>query len=275
MTACKKSDDSEASSPGNTNSIGPVPATFTQKVLVEQFTGAWNGGCPDGIYRMDKLVGGNNGNVIGINVHMGDAMEIPLFNDFMATFNNNNLPQFPSAMVNRIPSLGNVFLSKTQWASNVSVDLAHTASCGLALKTITTGNTVSAEIHCGFKTALTGTYHLTVYLVSDEITGTGSAYDQVNTNTSNDPNSPYYNKPNPITGFVHNNVVIKAISASLGDPVNAAAGESIKNYSIDITGKDVAKLSLVAFINKIGNDATSHEVMNVQQVSLNSTKNWD
>jgi len=276
----KKSDDAPSpSNPNNNNEISSVPASFTQKVLIEQFTGAWNGGCPDGIYRMDQLVSTGNSKVIGVNIHMGDAMETTQFNSFISIFNNNNLPQFPSAMVNRIPSLGNVILTKTQWASNANLDLAKIASCGLAIKSTISGTTATVEVHAGFKSAIPGTYNLTVYLVESKVTGTGSTYDQVNSNTSNDPNSPYYNKPTPITGFEHNNVIRKVASADLGDVIDpskvVAGGEFVKTYAIDITGKTAGNLKIVALINKPGTSPTTHEIMNIQSGELNSVKNWD
>jgi hypothetical protein len=280
VSCSKKSDDPTPSNPaGNNSGIAAVPATFTQKVLIEQFTGAWNGGCPDGLYRMDQLITNGNSKVIGVNIHMGDAMETTQFNSYIAIFNNNNLPQFPSAMVNRIPSLGNVILSKTQWASNATLDLAKTAGCGLAIKSTVSGNSASVEVHAGFKSALSGTYNLTVYLIENKVSGSGAGYDQVNTNATNDPNSPYYNKPTPMAGFEHNNVIRKVVSADMGDIIDpseiAAGGEFIKTYSVDITGKSVSNLRIIAFINKPGVSSTTHEIMNVQQSDLNTTKDWD
>jgi len=280
QASCKKNDDSPApSTPSGNTGITAVPPAFTQKVLVEQFTGAWNGGCPDGIYKMDQLISANTGKTIGVNIHMGDAMEIGLFNDHIATFNNDNLPQFPSAMVNRLPSLGNVILTKTQWASNNTVNLSKTALCGLAIESKVTGNSASIEIHAGFKSSISTACNLTVYLIENEVTGSGSMYDQVNTNSSNDPNSPYYNKPTPITGFEHNHIVRKVISAYPGDPIDAAfrvpGGQFTKTYILDVTGKDISRLRIVAFINKPGTTPVTHEVLNVQSAALNTLKNWD
>ena len=48
-------------------SIGPVPYSFTKKVLIEEFTGAWCGYCPDGAHRLENTINANNGNVIGVN----------------------------------------------------------------------------------------------------------------------------------------------------------------------------------------------------------------
>ncbi len=280
--ACKKNSDDDPVNPGNNPppvaSILPVPGSFSQKVLMEQFTGAWNGGCPDGIYRMDQLIAGDS-KIIGVNIHMGDAMEIPAFQDLMAVFNSNNLPQFPSAMVNRLPSLGNVLLTKTQWASNATVAKGKTASCGLAFQSTLSGNTAQIEIHAGFGSILSGSYNLTVYLVENRVTGTGSSYDQVNTHSSNDPAGPYYNLPSPITGFEHNHVLRKVLSAGMGDgiPVEklVPGGEYIRTYTADITGKIAGNMEIVAFINKTGSTATTHEIMNVQTAPVNTLKNWD
>lgn len=283
LFSCKKNESEDTITPGNNNpppvsEISIPPASFTQKALIEQFTGAWNGACPDGLYRMDQLMT-SNPRITGVTIHMGDAMEIPVFNSFIATFNNNNLPQFPSAMVNRIPSLGNVMLTKTQWSSNATVDLGKTANCGLAIKSTVSGNSALVEIHAAFNKTLTGAHHLTVYLIENGVTGSGSQYDQVNTNNSNDPASPYYNKPSPIKGFTHNNVLRKLLSSDLGDIIDAntlvADGEFVKNFTIDITGKDISKLKIVAFVNKPGSSPTTHEILNVQWATLNSLKNWD
>ena len=46
-----KSDDFE---------ISQVPPTFTKKVLIEEFTGAWCGYCPDGAYGFCYLYWFNN-----------------------------------------------------------------------------------------------------------------------------------------------------------------------------------------------------------------------
>ena len=56
--------------------IGPVPDSFTKKVLIEEFTGAWCGYCPDGAHRLEKIIDSNDGNVIGVSLHNGDQMAV-------------------------------------------------------------------------------------------------------------------------------------------------------------------------------------------------------
>ena len=51
--------------------------------------------------------------------------------------------------------------------------------------------------------------------------------------------------------------------------------EVIKNYSFKPTGMNQAQLRIVAFLQKTGTSSTSYEVLNVQESSVGSTKNWD
>ena len=48
-------------------SISEVPSVFTKKVLIEEFTGAWCGYCPDGAYRLENLINSNAENIIGVS----------------------------------------------------------------------------------------------------------------------------------------------------------------------------------------------------------------
>ena len=59
IAACKKSGD-ETPQPATTPTITDtnststaVPKSFTQKVLLEEFTGAWCSTCPDADYKRD------------------------------------------------------------------------------------------------------------------------------------------------------------------------------------------------------------------------------
>ena len=52
--------------------------TYSQpakRVLLEQFTGAWCGWCPDGTVFLDSILAKYPDKVIGVKLHYGDAME--------------------------------------------------------------------------------------------------------------------------------------------------------------------------------------------------------
>lgn len=281
ITSCSKSGDENPepapvdSTNTNNNNNGTVPATFTQKVLLEEFTGSWCQTCPDADYKRDQVIAANPGKVIAVAVHETDAMEIPLIWELDGAFNTN----IPSGMINRTPSTGNVILNQSQWMSNTTVAANKTAKCGLAINSTVSGTTASINVRTGFKETLTGNYHLTVYLVENKVTGTGSGYSQANAyNTSS--GSPFYNDGNPIVGYEHNYVARKVLSADdLGDVIDAssmqAGKEYVKNFTANISGYNQANLYVVAFVNKVGISATTHEIMNVQNAKIATLKNYD
>ena len=280
MAACKKSNDvnPEPVTPPadslNNNNNTTVPTSFTQKVLLEEFTGAWCSTCPDADFKRDQVMSSHSGKVVAVAVHETDGMEIPLIWTLDGTFHTN----IPSGMINRTPSNGNVVLNSTQWMSNATVALGKTAKCGLKIKSTVSGSNANIEVHVGFKEVLSGTNNLTVYLIQNKVTGSGSGYNQANAyNTSS--GSPFYNLGNPIINYQHNYVVKKVLTANLGDVIDAskisAGGEYIKTISTSLSGLNQSELYVVAFVNKIGTTATTHEILNVQQAKIGTEKNWD
>jgi hypothetical protein len=284
MGACKKGSDenpqpvppADTTNNGgnNGNTIGSVPSSFSQKVLLEEFTAAWCSTCPDADYKRDQVLTAYSGKVIAVAVHESDGMELPLIWALDSAYNTN----IPSGMINRTPSNNNVILNQTQWMSNATVALNKTAKCGLAIKSSVSGNTATVEVHTGFKETLTGSYYLTVYLVQNKVTGTGSNYDQMNAYNTNS-GSPFYNQGNPIVNYQHNYVVRKVLTANLGDRIDpaytVATGDYIKTFTTGINSFNQSDLYVVAFLDKAGTSATTHEIMNVQQAKIGELKNWD
>lgn len=282
LASCSKSKDEtpaptvpkDSTTNGNNNSISPVPSSFTQKVLLETFTGAWCGTCPDADYKRDQVIAAQSSKVIAATVHQSDAMSFSLYNTLFATFNTN----IPSGMINRTPSAGTVILNQTQWLSNATVALSKTAKSGLAIKSSVSSGTATIEVHAGFKETVSGTINLTVYLVEDKVKGTGSGYDQSNA-YNNSSGSPFYNQGNPIVNYEHNRVVRKVLTADLGDAIPVASivagGDYKKIFTTSVSAYDQNELWVVAFINKKGTSATTHEILNAQQAKIGSLKNWD
>lgn len=278
LMSCSKDDDSASdttpapSNPSGSN-IGTPTGTYTKMALLEYHTAAWCGSCPDAFVKRDQVMANFSGRVIPVEIHQSDAMQIPLFMTIDATFASN--PAF--GMINRVPSLGNVLLNRTQWMSNTTTQLAQPAKCGLAVKSSVSGSSLSIEVQAAFKEALSGNHNLTVYLIANEITGSGSTYDQVNSYNA-DPSSPYYNLGNPISGFRHRYVVRKVLSANMGDAIDASVlipgGLLKRNFTADITGYDAAGLYVVAFVNKTGTSSTTHEVLNACMAKAGTLQDW-
>ena len=108
--------------------VSKVPSTFTKKVLIEEFTGAWCPYCPLGADRVENLINDNDGRVVAVSLHAGnptgDAMEIAHTNYLMATY---QITEFPSGMADRV-SLDGLWNGDT-----LSNQLSETAVCGLAI----------------------------------------------------------------------------------------------------------------------------------------------
>lgn len=280
IASCSKDDSTNPSSSGNTGGTinSTVPTTFTQKVLIETFTGASQPQCTDGFVKLDNILSINSTKAIPVAIHYSDAMEINQYTTLQNNFANGSAPQFPSAMINRTASLGMLIFNRTQWQSNFDVNKVKAPSCGLSIKSTMSGSQGTAEIHCGFNSTLSGNYNLTAYLVEDNITGTGFLYDQRNGyNTT--AGHQYYNLGDPILNFNHKYVLRKVVSAELGDAINSnnikAGGEEIKNYTFTTAGMNTANLYVVAFITKNGSTSTDKFILNAQKVKLGNTQNWD
>ncbi len=285
LYSCSKNDSPENSTPAsnsggnsNTTNVSAVPATFTQKVLLEIFTGAGQPQCTDGTAKLNEIMNANSSKAIAACVHYSDGMETPMYTFMETNFNNGVSPAFPSGMVNRIPSTGITILNRTQWLSNFNLNKSKVAKCGLAIKSTINGTTATIEAHAGFNQTMTGSYNLSVYLIENNVTGTGNQYDQRNSYNTVSGHA-FYQAGDPIIGFEHNCVLRKVLSSNLGDGINAsnitAGGKDVKTYTTSIAGYKSNDLYVIAFVNKVGATSTTHEIMNVQQVKLGSTKDWD
>ena len=260
--------------------ISQVPSTFTKKVLIEEFTGAWCGYCPDGAYRVKNLINDNDGRVVAVSLHAGnptgDAMEIAHTNYLETTYQNTG---FPSGMVDRVAIDGYTSLNRGYWEYVANNQLLETAVCGLAIISKVNGQNATVEVHAGFNSTLNGDdYRLTVYLIEDGVTESGYGYDQRNYYNT-DPESPFYNLGDPIEGYEHNHTLRAVLSESLGNAISSSSlvsgGEHIETYTVDLSSYNKKNLSIVAFVTFIGSTITEHEIMNAQKCDIDGFQDWD
>ena len=70
LIGCKKDENTEVNTGGNTgNSLSTVPSLFTQKVLLETYTGASQPQSPDGFVKMDNIMNANLTKAIPVSIH--------------------------------------------------------------------------------------------------------------------------------------------------------------------------------------------------------------
>lgn len=287
--SCKKEED-ELENPSDQPAISPVPASFRQNILIEQFTQAGNGQCPASHLILDSLVRFNPGRVWATSIHVGDPMvdssiTDPLTgNNYLDTlFNSSSL--YPSGMLNRKVS-GINDITPSLWPANVGLALGTIPRCGLALEASDiTGNSLQLVAHVGFSADMIGDYRLHVYLVQDVVQTTDTTYDQANDfsqyGTSPDPNSPYYPDTTFLRNYRHQYVLKRIVSRNgiSGDIIPQSlmidGNEFVRTYTVDLSGINTSNTRVVAFVDKYGTTGTTHRIENVKACRIGEDADWN
>jgi thiol-disulfide isomerase/thioredoxin len=111
----------------NSFTASGAPASFTKKVLLEDFTGTWCPQCPPAASAIANAMSGNS-NIFGVGYHASgsDPMEIPETAYWSSLY---NVTGFPTVYVNG---------ADTRWnfpnMGQVNNELAETATVGLAIE---------------------------------------------------------------------------------------------------------------------------------------------
>ena len=207
------------------------------------------------------------------SIHHSDAMETTHYDALNNVFYNHSQN---SAMINRLFDRGSAVFEMQDWNDMVNSALDLKATCGLALRTEVVGDDLQIDVHAGFSAPQSGDLYVSVYLLEDDVTGTGPMYDQLNF-FHQDANHPFYNSGSPIQGFHHNRVLREVVSAGMGDLLNPSrvkAGDSdLKKYFVDISSYNAhksnqtqTKLTVIAFIHRIG--VTADDFSGTQRTEL-------
>lgn len=256
-----------------------APTTYTQKALIEYFSGAWCPFCPDGKVFFERIENENpEGLVSSVVYHLGDDMD----NSYDDAIDSKYSKGYPTGMVNRVGGEGK---SRTTWSATAKEVLAQTAKCGLAIDATknTSGNlNVKVKLGIGAEDLPAGNYTLTVLLVEDEMVGEGTGFDQKNA-YNGQAGHPYAGKGDPIKGYVHTNVNRTVLTEALGDKISndklvaGTISEFEYSYNVSGLGKD---LDVVAFIHEstsnLANPALSSSLIyNVQRTKIGTDKPFD
>ena len=229
---------------------------FTQKVLVEDYTGTWCGYCPRLAYKLEQAEQ-QNSSVIGVAIHNDDPMEYENEAQMRGQYGVTGLP---AGRINRTIT----------WNESLDQVIGYTEEnqgLGLAINSSLSGDNVSADVKIAYDVATSGN-KLVVYLLED-----GLIYPQVNY-MNNDSSSPWFGAGDPIVGFVHNNVLRKSFTDIFGDaiPDGLALGEHTATFNLTIPSsvQDNSKMEIVAFVlNTFGT------VVNVQHAAIGVNQDFD
>lgn len=251
----------------------PSASPFSQKILLEDCTGAWCGYCPRVANSLDNYKA-THPNCIVLGVHGGGGTD-PFKYQYYTTFNSNfAVSGYPSAILNR----------KGTWTENtgdLNAELGKWAPLGLAIESSLSATGITGKAKVKFNVTTDQPMKIVIALVEN-----GLVYPQVNYYSASGGASPYlYGGANPITGFVHNNVLRKASTDIFGDAVPATAqvknGEWELPFSFALTGNTSsgsytavgANCAIVAFV--VDASVAKKGTYNVQYAPVGTVKNYD
>lgn len=254
--------------------------TVSRDVLLEEFTTAPCQFCPDGAVVVEQILASNPA-VIAVGEHAcfgTDAMTIPEASAYCAAFGSGA----PTACIDRVlfPGETTVAHGRATWAANAT----SRAAIGSPVTVNVTGTynattrQVSADVTANFVDyAVPGDIRVTLFVVEDSVTGTGTGYNQVNAYNTQ-ANHPYTGAGNPIVGFVHRHVLRDVY------PTNDAWGDNtvipaspllntnyVKNNTFTLNSSWKANdVSLVAFVSYYNVNTNERVVLNAAEVKLNN-----
>ena len=268
FAGCKKEEPATGSDPYNSDPltvVGAVPSGFTQKVVIEKFTGEWCVNCPDGAARLKEVLDAHPNKAIAAEIHQNDWLEISQFS--VLDKHLGGIIGFPRAALNRLHATqtinpnqdGFLVISRGNWAAATDRLLQEEAKAGLALITRLNGGKLDIKVLAASNTDVEKETRLTVYILEDGIVAK--------------------NQTGASAGYTHYHVLRKVASEGIGDIIdlNKAGSLVVKEYkNIDVSGYNTANLKVIAFVNVMPTSTDNERrILNGQEVKAGQIKKWD
>lgn len=266
-----------------------------KKVLVEQFTGAWCGWCPDGYTNLSSIVSTNT-NVIAVSIHDGDNMSTAEGDALITDYAD----VFPSATIDQYYYSANekMAVERVNWNTYINQRLAMKVPATVTVTNITYNSgtqQIDATVSTTFVGDVKGDYRLNLYVKENNVYGpiadsTDNGWNQYN-NLYNIPSSPYYQYGNLIGSdyvlsslkykhqYVVNHITDGAYGAAGIIPNNGSTiGQTYsKNYSYTLPTSvggvfryNPDNIYLIGVLSEYNADTKKRSILNVAEVKLNS-----
>jgi len=240
----------------NTLTIESIEPSYTTKVLIEDYTGAWCGWCPRMSQGITDL--SDNPAIIPIAIHNGDSMAFRLESQMTDEF---GVQGYPTGLLNR-SSFWNRVSNDAMDLNEPLVYAEKTVGAGLAISSTVNGTMIDIDVRVGFDISMTGG-RLAVYALENGII-------EEQTNYTNN-----YGAQDYISDYEHNHVLKANISELFGDQIpesdQGRGNEYSKSYNYNATGvANVAGMEIVAML--VDEDG---KVINVQKALVGTTKDFD
>lgn len=248
----------------STTSTSPSP--FTQKILVEDCTGAWCGYCPRVAFLLEDYKA-THPNCITLAVHGGSSGTDPFKFQYYPNFNSHfSIAGYPTGILNR----------RYEWSeeySELDAALEKWAPLGISIESALNGSNITGTAKVKFNVSTVKPMKIVVALVEN-----GLVYPQTNYY------SPTYGG-DPIVDFVHNGVLRKTATDLFGDvvPLSSQTKNNIYElpFSIPMNGNtysgtfnaNPANCAIIAFV--MDGSAAELGTYNVQYAPVGTTVGFD
>ena len=244
----------------NITATSPGASPFSQKIIVEDYTGTWCGHCPRVGMNLETYLGAHP-NMLVVADH-GPSNDPYTFSGHALLASYFQITGYPTAVVNRDFDWNENYSQLDQQFINRRPPL------GIAIQTSVSGNTITGTAKVKYDVNTSVPLKIVLYLVED-----GKVYPQVNYS--------YFGLPNPINNYTHNSILRKTMTGLYGD--NLPAGSQTKgstsdfNFTVDASGYDISKCRIVAFVVHGTNNQNRKEnaVVNAQTVKAGLNKDFD
>jgi hypothetical protein len=222
-----------------------IPSTFTKRVLLEDYTKHCQFCIPVNA-KVDSMKNAYpNRTLIPVLISAYHSTQLPYFDSIRTVF---SMGAFPKASIDREPAVnagsetGNLIYAKEYWATNIDLELLKTTNYGLKINSTLSGNNLNITVKVGSLIA-NSDKKLSVFIVEDDT---------------------YYR------------TVRKVITNFKGDELTLSAnGISEKTFNnIDVTGLNLNRTSVVAFVHSFNQSSQNFEVDNVNEVMIGSDISW-
>ncbi|MGB5983432.1 MAG: Omp28-related outer membrane protein [Nonlabens sp.] len=240
----------------NVVTVEAVEPSYTTKVLIEDYTGAWCGWCP----RMSQGISdlSDNPAIVPIAIHNGDSMAFRLESQMADEF---GVQGYPTGLLNR-SSFWNRVSNDAMDLNEPLVYADKVVGAGLAITSTVNSTMISVDVKVGFDIGMTGG-KLIVYALENGII-------EEQTNYTNN-----YGAQDYISDYEHNHILKANLSELFGDMIpetdQERGVEFSKSYNYNAAGvADVAGMEIVAMLVDVNG-----KVVNVQKADVGTVKDFD
>lgn len=265
-----------------------VPSDYTQKVLLEDYTGTWCGYCPRMVTIVDYFTSYSD-RIIPIAIHCQGSPSDPWAYEFASdmikpeNYNANGQPKGKFNRIYDVDQMQGVYPCPNDpsvYIDQVLPFLNQSAKLGLGIDSSLNGTDLKINVKVGFTVDELEGARLVVNLIED-----GLKHNQINFfaggSQNCDPAYNYTSMPNPAPNFPQEHVLLRAYTDIYGDviPQNEIAVGNVWSREFNVQLPDNVtnpeNLTIVAFVLGEGDQISNRHVINVQSAEVGEFQDFD